>query len=297
MKRNTVTLIALLVILGAVAYLVTQKPGEQSSSGLGAPLLHIDSVAVDKLEIRSLKAHVVLEKRGAEWYLKEPIDYKADQSSVGNFIHEVKSLEVKNVVSNKPEKFSVFQVDTTSGTFLAICQGGIRKDSILVGKIGASYSDLYVRRLPSDDVDAVDASIQYQINRGAKEWRDKTILTVPKENIKEIKYQYGDTTFTLVYQDSVWLIGKNVIPPADVNGIVGALANFQADDFIDTTIQPAPKINVLVSYAGNQLRFSFLKTQNKYAVQSSNSPQWFVVETWRTNSILKRKKDLVKLAK
>ena len=297
MKRNTVTLIALLVVLGAVAYLVMQKPGEQSSSGLGAPLLHIDSVAVDKLEIRSQKARVVLEKRGVDWYLKEPIDYKADQSSVGNFIHEVKSLEVKNVVSNKPEKFPVFQVDTTSGTFLAIYQGGNRKDSILVGKIGASYSDLYVRRLPSDDVDAVDASIQYQINRGAKEWRDKTILTVPKENIKEIKYQYGDTTFTVTYQDSVWLIGKNVIPAADVNGIVGALANFQADDFIDTTIQPAPRINVLVSYAGNQLRFAYLKAQSKYAVQSSNSPQWFVVETWRTNSILKRKKDLVKTPK
>jgi len=229
--------------------------------------------------------------------LKEPIDYKADQSTVGNFIHEVKGLEVKNVVSNKPEKFPVFQVDTISGTFLAISQGGIRKDSILVGKIGASYSDLYVRKLPSNDVDAVDASIQYQIDRGSKEWRDKTILTVPKENIKEIKYQYGDTTFTVSYQDSVWKIGTTVIATADVGGIVGALSSFQADDFIDTTIHPAPKINVLISYAGNQLRFSFLKTQNKYAVQTSNSPQWFVVESWKTNSILKRKKDLVKQAK
>ena len=297
MKRNTVSLIALLLVLLAVAYLVTTRPGEQSSSGLGTPLLHVDSVSVDKLEIRSAKSHIVLEKRGVEWYLSMPIDYKADQASVGTLIHDVKSLDVKNVVSDKPEKFPVFQVDTATGILFAIYEKGVEKDSLLVGKIGASYTDLYVRKLPSNDVDAVDASILYQINRGAKEWRDKTILTVPKDNIKEIKYQYGDTTFTLAYQDSVWKIGTSVVQTTDVSGILGSLSNLQADDFIDTTMHPAPKINALVSYAGYQLRFSFLKSQSKYAVQTSNSPQWFVVDTWKTNSILKRKKDLVKPAK
>lgn len=297
MKRNIVTLIVLLAVLLVVAYLVLQKPGEQSSSGGGVPLLAIDSVAVDKLDIQSSKSRVVLEKRGAAWYLKEPIDYLADQASVGTLIHDVKNLEVKNVVSSKPEKFPVFQVDTISGILFSVYEKGINNNSILVGKIGASYTDLYVRKLPSNDVDAVDASILYQVNRGAKDWRDKTILKMSKENIKEIKYQYGDTTFTLAYVDSVWMVGKNSVKTEDVNGILGWLSNIQADDFIDTTIQPAPKVSALVSYAGNQLRFAFLKVQNKYAVQTSNSPQWFVVEQWKANSILKRKKDLVKPVK
>lgn len=297
MKRNTVTLIALLAVLLVVAYLVTQKPGEHSTSGLGTPLLSLDSVAVDKLEIQSAKAHIVLEKRGVDWYLKEPIDYRADQSTVGNFIHDVKGLRVKSVVSNKPDRFTVFQVDTASGTHFSIYEKGAKKDSLIIGKVGASYTELYVRKLPTNDVDAVDPMIQYQINRDVKDWRDKTIFKTPKEGIKEIKYQYGDTTFTLAEQDSVWKIGKDVIKTDDVNGILSSLSNFQADDFIDTTIHPAPKINALVSYMGEQLRFSFLKSQNKYAVQTSSSPQWFVVETWKVNSILKRKKDLVKPAK
>lgn len=297
MKRNTITLLVVLVVLVLAAYLVMQKPGEQSSSGLGTALLQIDSVAVDKLEIRSAKSQVVLEKRGADWYLKEPIDYKAEQASVGTLIHDVKNLQVKNVVSSKPEKFPVFQVDPESGTFFTIYEHGVKKDSLIVGKMGSTYTEMYVRRLPSNDVDAVDASILYQINRAAKEWRDKTIIKTPKENIKEIKYQYGDTTFTLAYQDSVWIIGNNVVKTEDVNGILGWLSNLQSDDFIDTTMHPAPKITALVSYADNQLRFCFLKQQNKYAVQVSNSPQWFVVEPWKVTSILKRKKDLVKVAK
>jgi hypothetical protein len=46
-------------------------------------------------------------------------------------------------------------------------------------------------------------------------------------------------------------------------------------------------------FAGAQLRFSFDKTMNKYDVQSSNSPQWFVLEPWKANPILKRKKEIV----
>ena len=297
MKRNTVTLIGVLVVLLVIAYFVTQKPGEQSTSGLGTPLLSLDSVAIDRMDIQSQKTHIVLEKRGVEWYLKEPIEYQAEPSAVGNFIHALKELRVQSVVSNKPEKFPMFQVDSASGTHLSIYEKGTKKDSIIIGKVGASYSELYVRKLPSDNVDAVDPAIQYQINRAAKEWRDKTIFKTVKENIKEIRYQYGDTTFTLAFQDSVWKIGTHIVKTEDVNGILGWLSNFQADDFIDSTLHPAPKITALVSYAGEQLRFAFLKSQNKYAVQSSSSPQWFVVEAWKANSILKRQKDLVKTAK
>ena len=297
MKRNTVTLVALLIVLLVIAYFVTQKPGERSTSGLGTPLLTLDSVAVNKIDIQSPKSHIVLEKRGVDWFLQEPISYRADQTVVANFIHAVKDLRIQSIVSSKPDKFPVFQVDSASGTRLTIGETGGTKDSMIVGKVGASYSELYVRKFPSDNVDAVDPAIQYQINREPKEWRDKTIFKTPKDNIKEVRYQYGDTTFTLANQDSVWRIGKDIVKTSDVNGILGWLSNLQADDFIDTTLDPTPRVTALVSYAGEQIRFAFLKSQNKYAVQTSSSPQWFVVETWKANSILKRKRDLLKTAK
>ncbi|HEY6950916.1 MAG TPA: DUF4340 domain-containing protein [Bacteroidota bacterium] len=297
MKRNTITLVALLAVLLVIAYLVMQRSGERSTSGAGALLVHIDSVAVDRLEIQSPKSRLVLEKRGVDWYMKEPIDYRADQTAVANLIHDAKTLEIKSVVSNKPGKFPVFQVDTISGTRFTVYEKGSKAAELIIGKVGGAYTDLYVRKLSSDDVNAVDPPISYQMNRAAKDWRDKTIITTAKESIKEIKYQYGDTTFTLAYKDSVWVVGNNTVKTEDVNGVLSTLSNFQADDFIDSTISPAPKISALISYAGNQLRFSYLKPQNKYAVQSSNSPQWFVVENWKTNSILKRKKDFVKTGK
>ncbi len=297
MKRNTVTLIALLAVLLVVAYLVMQKPGEQSSSGAGTLLVHLDSVAVDKFDIKSPKSHIVLEKQGVEWLLKEPVNYKADQAAVGNLIHDIKNLEVKNIVSSKPEKFEVFQVDTVSGTRVTTYEHGTPSILLIIGKMGSTYTEQYARKPPSNDVDAIDMTVSYLTTRTANEWRDKSIVTTPKESVKEIKYQYGDTTFTVAYKDSVWMIGNNVVKTEDVAGVINSLSDFKADDFIDSTLSPASKITALLSYAGLQLRFSFLKTQNKYAVQCSNSPQWYVVESWKTNTILKRKKDFVKTGK
>jgi len=47
----------------------------------------------------------------------------ADQASVASLVHDVRTLRVTNIVSNKPEKFGVFQVDST-GTRVRLFAGG-----------------------------------------------------------------------------------------------------------------------------------------------------------------------------
>ena len=123
----------------------------------------------------------------------------------------------------------------------------------------------------------------------------RTIFTTPKENIKEVQYQYGDTIFTVALKDSTWFIGKDKAKQSVVDGILTSLSHLQADDFIDSTI--SPKITAKIIYADVQLRFSFDKTMNKYYVQSSHSSQWFVLESWKANQILKRKKEILEASK
>jgi hypothetical protein len=294
MTRNTYILTGILVVLVVVAYLVMQKPGERSSSSdTEGKLVTLDSLAVNKIDIKSPTGKVVLEKKGVEWYLAEPLSYRADQSNVASLIHETKNLEVKSIVSNKPEKQSVFQVDST-GTIVRIFENGAEKTSFIIGKAGSSYSETYARRANSNDVALVGGALSYIFNRPVKEWRDRTILSAPKERIKEVKFQYGDTTFVLAFKDSTWMVGKDSTQDWVVNSLLSSLSSLQADDFVDTLITPLPKINAQLSYAGAQVSFSYLKTGDKYLVRSSSSPQWFEMQSWRANQVLKRKKDLVK---
>jgi hypothetical protein len=295
MKKNTYILIGLFVVLLVVAFLVLQKPGEQSASSASTGFLTgIDSVSVDKIEIKTPTFSLVLEKRGTEWYIAQPINYKANQTNVGQIIHQIKNLEVKSTVSSKPEKHSVFQVDQ-KGTEVKVYEKGIEKTSFVLGKMAGGYTESYVRKLNSNDVLLVEGAYGYMFSRPVKEWRDKTIFTTPKESIKEVQYQYGDTTFSMAFKDSTWLIGKDKVQQSVIDGVLSSLSNLQADNFIDSTI--SPKIMAAVMYAGVQIRFSFNKITNKYTVQSSHSSQWFILEPGKANQILKRKKEIVELSK
>jgi hypothetical protein len=294
MTRNTIALAGVLVVLLVVAVLIMQKPGERSSSGdSGVLLAQIDSLAVDKIEISSPTNSVVLKKNGVEWFVEQPVSYRADQGVVASFLHESKMMEVKNVVSNKPEKFPVFQVDST-GTRVKIYEKGTVKIAFIAGKATTSYSETYARRDGSNDVMIVSGVSPCVFSRPVKDWRDKALVTVPRENIKEVRYQYGDTTFVLAFKDSVWMIGSEPAQESVVNSLLSSLANVQADDFVDTLAQRPPKITAQISYAGVQLNFFFMKQGEKYLVQSSSSPQWFEMTNWRANEILKRKKDIRK---
>ena len=296
MKRNTIGLIVLIVVLGVAAWLVTTKPGEQSALvEEGRPLVTIDSIAIDKISIKISTGTVVLEKQGTDWFVTSPLKYKADQNSVGQVLHQSKQLNVKSVVSSKPEKQAVFQVDST-GTRVVLSQAGQERASFVVGKNSQSYSEQYVRLANSNDVTLVDGSFGYIFNKQLKEWRDKNIVTVPREQIKEIKYQFGDTTFTATFKDSSWMVGKDSVQSGVMDPLLGALASVQCDDFIDTVVAK-PSIAAQISYAGVQLHFMLDKASSKYWVRASSSPQWFTMEQWRVNQILKRKKEIAKESK
>ncbi len=295
MKRNTLVLISLFLLLLLLAFLVLQKPGEQSANSASTgPLFIVDSLLVDKIEIKTPTSSLILEKRNAEWYVTQPINYKADQTNVGQVIHQIKNLEIKNTVSSRPEKHSVFQVDQT-GIQVKIFEKGTEKALFVLGKMAASYTESYARKLNSNDVLIIEGASSHMFTRPLKDWRSKTIFTTPKENIKEVRIQYGDTVFTVAFKDSMWLVEKDRVRQSVVDEILTSLSNLQADDFIDSTA--SFKIMATITYADVQLRFSFDKPSNKYRIQCSDSPQWFVLEPWKANKILKRKKEIVEASK
>jgi hypothetical protein len=71
-----------------------------------------------------------------------------------------------------------------------------------------------------------------------------------------------------------------------------SLADFQTDEFVDSMITVMPKLSAVIEAGGTQLRF-YKRTDGKYYVQSSATPQWFAVHDWKANNLLKRKRDFV----
>jgi len=296
MNKNTYILGGIFLVLVLLALLVLQKPGEQSSNNTGNIVFKIDSSAIDKIELKTPASSIVMEKRVAEWFITQPIAYKANQENIAQLISQSKAMESKSVITNKPEKFAAFEVNN-AGTQVKLSAKGTELAAFVVGKMGSTYMETYARALSSNDVLLVSGVFGFIFNRPVKEWRDKTIFKTAREAINEIAYRYGDTTFVLSLNNGEWSVGSEKADKSIADDIAAQLSNLRCTDFIDTAVMPVPKTVATISYANVQLQFAFDKPSGKYFVQASNSPQRYVMESWSANQILKRKKELFDTAK
>jgi hypothetical protein len=292
MKRSTLILAGILALLTLAAFLVLQRPGEQSiSAGDGEMLVSYDSAAVDKIEVKSVSGTTVLQREGSGWMLTVPLRAQADDGSVRQLLSQGRTIAVKAMVSSNPQKQGVFQVDST-GTLVRISTGGEERAAFRIGKGGPSYTETYVRREGSDDVYLADGMLLHVFVRQPRDWRDKAILRLPQESIKTVRYSYGDTTFVLALHDSVWLIDG--VPAADyvVRNLIGSLATFSTDDFVDTAVAAPPPLSAAIEVEGVQLRFHKKPRADAFFVITSQGPQVYEVQGWHAAQVLKRKNEL-----
>lgn len=291
MKQTTWILVGALVVLAVITFFVLRQPGETSASeSSGVMLVSYDSASVDKIEVTAPGTSVTLEKQGNGWMVTAPLRCRADQSVVTAAVGKGKNIEVKNVASSNPEKQHLFQVDS-AGTLIQMYAGGTAVAAFRVGKPGPSYMETYVRKEGSNDVFLAEGMFTYVFSHPAKDWRDKSIFKSEPELIRSVTYKYGDTTFTLAMKDSLWRLNGDSVSQTTVRTLLSSLANLQADDFVDSALSVAPKQIALVDVDGTQIRLCQGKTAGNYIVQTSQSPQWYEIQGWRANQVLKRKKD------
>lgn len=292
MKRSTGILLGALVLLAAAAYFVLQKPGESSvQSTEGQPLVAYDSSSVDRLEISSAGATVTLSQEAGKWMITSPIRFAADDAGVKSAISRGRKVELKGLVSSNPQKQQLFQVDS-AGTLVKIFERGTEKAAFRVGKAGTTFSETYVRREGSNDVYVAEGPLSYIFVKAPKDWRERAILKTDREKISSIRYTFGDTVFTLAFRDSLWMVDNEPASQPAVQSLLGSISNFLTNEFVDSVYTPSGPPVAVIQIPGTQIRFFQPKGGTKFLVQTSVSPQWYEVESWRAAEVLKRKKDL-----
>ncbi len=293
MTKNTWILIGVLAALIIIAYLVLQRPGESSApESSGKMLVDFDSASVDRFEVRSPGGLTVVEREGGVWMITSPVHYRADDAVVASTLSSGRRMEIRELVSSNPQKRGVFQVDS-AGTMVRIFEHGTAKAAFWIGKPSPSYTETYVRREGSDDVYLAAGMFSSTFSRRPNEWRDKTILRADQDAITGVTLRFGDTTVALERQDSVWKVGGDIAKTEVVKGFIGALANLQADDFVDTAVTEMPPLTVQIEVGGTLVRLYRMKEGDRFYVQCSTTPQIFQVYGWRATQIIKRKADFL----
>jgi hypothetical protein len=293
MKRSTLISIAVLAGLVIIAYIVLQRPGEQSLTREDQNyLVEYDSAAISRLEVTSDNGHIILEKLQGIWTITEPIRYPAAEFLVVRAVGMGRTITLKSVVSTNPSKQGLFQVDST-GMLVKLLEGTAERAAFRVGKTTTSFSETYVRAEGSDEVHIAEGTLGSVFDRKAAEWRDRGIYRTPRESFTGVSFSYGDTTFSVTKQDTVWMVDDEVI--GEPTSFIASITDFETQNFIDTVITKLPPLTAVLQAGDVLIRFHYDVPTKTYIVQKPGTEQLFSVAVWKAKQLLLRKQDFLKM--
>jgi hypothetical protein len=289
MSTSTKILIGVFVVLAIVAYfLFPSEKARETSYKSPEVSLAIDSASIVKIEIERPGKSVKLENIGGKWKITSPVQYAANTTSVSELIAGLRKLKAESLISSNPEKQNLFQVDS-SGSKVVLTDRSGKTTSLVVGKMGPSYSDVYFRLADSKNVYLGEGLNSWVINQEVKNWRDKTIFSASADSIKELSLTYRGKNYVLHRDSTTWRYGRDTIATTVMTSMLNALSNLHAEDFVDTVYQPKAqpfKMRIWTSGEADLNFFPEPPDTSKYFVQTSQSPQGFTLSKWSVRPLL-----------
>lgn len=335
MKGNKLVLLAVILVVSVGVIILNENLSNKKPSRKEMEFFpELSEQAIGAVTISEGKATVRLKRKGDVWVVTKPsgeatdqpaaatplaaaekapapageVEYPVDSASITAAIEKVTSLKKDALISENPEKQSIFEVDSVKGINVTLADNSGKKiGSFIIGKNGADYNSNYVRMKGSNEVYMASGGIRYSFFTDLKRWRDKTILRFDKATAKGITLnKKGGEMITLAHADSgdTWQILEPIQNPAKtatVNGILEKLAALTATDFQDEPLADTatgfdkPELGVTISFTNGSSRnvlFGKKNSDNKYWVKTDGKKQVFLIGEYTVNEINKTLDDL-----
>jgi hypothetical protein len=157
---------------------------------------------------------------------------------------------------------------------------------------------IFLKKLDSDSIyiaDGIDKNNYFKTS--LDEWRDKNIVSIPKEGINSIEFISASEAFT-VKRDSTgkYFIGSDSVGTA-FDGVLNLLAKFETNNFKDTALSDQTNFTdkIIIDW-GEKTQLNFLKLDAAppvYLLQVPGDPQIYELNEAYAKNILKTKKDIL----
>jgi Domain of unknown function (DUF4340) len=299
MKSKTYLYLGILAALVIAIYIWGTDKGEKTSSYklTESKLFELDSVKVDKIEIKDAKGNLVLSKSTGDWRVEQPFNYRTVNSAVDAMVSGLANMKLESIVSTNPAKKDAYGFKDSDEAEITVYESGVPKGKFLLGNSSAGTSS-YIKKPDSDNIyiaDNIDRNVF--IKSSLDEWRDKNIISIPQEAIGTVIFESGTENFT-VQKDSTgkFRIGQDTVGTV-FTGVLTALGKFDTNRFKDTTLSPETKFDDIVKIDwGNKTEIRFLKLDTSpvtYLVQLPDDKQIYDLDETTAKSLLKTKKEIL----
>jgi hypothetical protein len=289
---KTVILFLVFIALGAYVYFYEIEGGKEREKikELEEKVFNFESDSISAVKIDGLKGSFSFFRTDDGWQIERPVKTDGDKSSINSLLTTLANLK-------KDREFSINRSDLANfgltGQVLEVRltdnQG--KKDLLRYGdetgiesKIFVTKTDTVVYTVPAYSKNSVDKSLF--------DWRDKSVVKVSRNDIRELHLKNRSGSFQFVKEGSDWYLKIPIEAKADNSNISTMLSKLETgkaksvvSETLDTPAiyhlnKPAYVIDIFVGEgkAHQQVIFSALKDNSAYG-KDEGRPQVFTVDS------------------
>ena len=228
MIRNLLILAGILIALWGVWYMYSSSERAELSVTERTDFFWVDTLRVDSAAVKYAD-WTYLAKRNGKWYVDRPTySCPADENLLSHIIETTNDMVLENVISTNAVKFGKFQVDTVYGRVMRFFAGGNPLAEFVIGKLGATSVDTYVRQYKSDSVFLARGQFQQLYTMMPDQWKSPIVFDVDSSEVDTIRWVCPDGETRLARgADRVWTVwetGIDVPQPVNSDSLKAKLA-------------------------------------------------------------------------
>lgn len=269
MKRTFFkTLVAALVLaaLGSYIYLVeSQRPASEEKKKekvFGFMKAKARELAFEPRAGSPLR----LVKEGAQWKLVAPIEAPADASETDSLLQTLESLELDEVVSEKPARLADFGLETPKVKVSVATEGVKERFVLLIGDKAPGGGGLYAKLPEKPRVFTIASWLDSTFDKKPFDFRERDLLHVKRDEVRTIEVAGPEGSYTLVKgEGGEWAFTKPLATRAGrwaVDSLLGTLEGLRmeavaaedAKDLKPFGLAPKPARSLLLGLADGSQR-------------------------------------------
>lgn len=231
--RRILALLVLVLALGT--YLVVYELPKAERESRKEKLLGVDKDAITGVALVYPDREIELRRDDQGWRLVKPVDAAADDPIVQALLTALTGAEVQKSLEDLPADLAPFGLDRPSVTARVTLKDGSQSPPIAVGRNTAIGGKTYVRKGEEPKLYLTAASLQFGLNKQAKDLRDKTLVSYQDDDVTRVDIAPADgPPVALVRKDrDAWTVepGGQPADPTEVRSYLSSLRATRATDF------------------------------------------------------------------
>jgi len=166
------------------------------------------------------------------WYLRKPIDAKAEQGVINNLSRVVSELKKEEVVDENAKDLKKYGLQEPK--FVVVISDGKKKETMELGDQTVDKKYFFAKLPESKTVFLTSSSFRYNMDRFLTDYRDKSLFSVKIEDVDKVALHWEDKISLFEKKDGKWTVVQPKIPRLNefaLENYIKGLLNLKTKEF------------------------------------------------------------------